>query len=90
MREGERAREREKKKESARARASSTLSRSPSLSVSLSEVRKVATLSHITYLSTSLRKSTPPQNRKLHISISNSKRKIDNFVRELSFSKTNQ
>ena len=32
----------------------------------------------------SFRKSTPPQNRQLNISISNSERYVDDFVRELT------
>ena len=59
MREGERAREREKKKESARARARAPLSLARPLSVSLSEVREVATLSHIIYLLTMLEGQLP-------------------------------
>ena len=44
-----------------------------------------AVLSHRMYLSISFRKSTPPQNRQLHILISGSKQYVADFVGELTF-----
>ena len=37
-------------------------------------------LSDTTYSSISIRKSTPPQNRRLNISIGSSKQNVDDFV----------
>ena len=42
-------------------------------------------LSDTMYLSISFRKSTPPQNRQLHILIRNSVHYVDDFVGELAF-----
>ena len=37
------------------------------------------------YLSVSFRESTPPQNRQLNISISDSEEQVDDFLGELTF-----
>ena len=42
-------------------------------------------LSHRMYSSNGFRNSTPPQNRRLIVSISNNKKYVDSFVRELTF-----
>ena len=43
-------------------------------------------LSDTMYLTISFGESTPPRNLELDIKISNCKQKVDNFVRELTFS----
>ena len=48
-------------------------------------LREKELLSHSMYLLNCFRKSTPPQNRQLFVSISNSKRSLDDFVGELTF-----
>ena len=48
--------------------------------------RRIRTLlSHTMHRADGLRKSTPPQNRQLNFSISNSKYEVDDFVGELTF-----
>ena len=48
-------------------------------------IKHTRNLSYTTCWSISFRKSTPPQNRQLNISISHSKQYIDDFVEDLTF-----